>query len=458
MNQDEPDSRFFTNYYTPGATPNFEIKSINAPSRIYRYMNEKDLDFKVDLETSLPLFGTKTKAKYGAAFSNKQRAGQQYKFSVAGISSSFYDGEFSLDGNLGNYIPSNLISTDNPTGIYYSFDLKDSKIGSYTASSNLVAGYAMLDIPVSEKFRVVAGARVEYYMVSVSNNIPKNFSEWKGNDETEMNVLPSLNLTYSLTENTNLRLAASQTVSRPVFREIAPQSFYDYRDAIRYTGNPNLKSCNISNLDLRFEHYFERGEMFALSGFYKYFNAPIERRLDPGSQNPEIVYFNSTASNLFGIEAEFRKGLGFMKLKDFSIGANCTFVHSSIALNAQESLDQQRSTRPMNGQAPYVINTYLSFDNEASKINANLSFNISGEKMWLINSRSTPYVYEMPRAMLNFNIGKGIGEHWSVDFSVDNILNAQSRNAYLGNNNTDATFLGYYSGRSYQIGFKYAIK
>src|SRR5690606_34127232 len=130
--------------------------------------------------------------------------------------------------------------------------------------------------------------------------------------DSYLDVLPSLNLTYKLTEAANLRFAASQTVSRPEFWEIAPFSFYDFDNNWVIEGNPELVRGKTTNLDLRYELYPKAGETVSFSVFYKHFDNPIETYLMPTSGDADYIgYTNSPAAQSIGAELEFRKGLDF---------------------------------------------------------------------------------------------------------------------------------------------------
>ncbi len=454
MKQEEPDNRYFSNNYDE-ANGEYRLQEIDLPTRTFRDISENDIDTKVDFELPFNFRGNKSKFKTGLANVMKDRNGDQMLISMnsGGLNSSDYRGTLELHGNWDEYLKNNVI-TESDKGYYYTFSQSDLTQASYEANSRVTSVYAMADMKINEKLRVVFGARFENYYVKAANKVDENEPTYKGNSTTTNNVLPSLNFTYSLTDNMNLRLAGSQTVARPVFREIAPQSFYDYIAGMRFTGNPNLEPSSITNVDLRWEYFFGRGEMIAISGFYKYFEAPIERRLDPGSAG-EILYFNAEATDLLGVEAEFRKKLDFIGFEGLSFGSNVTLVQSSVRLTENERQWREGSTRPMLGQAPFLINAYLSYSNTKSKFDANLGFNVGGRKMFLITAQNTPYIYEKPRELLNFTMSKGFGDHWSVDLSINNILNAPYEAAYM--EDIEKSSVKYEEGVTYQIGVKYRV-
>ena len=72
------------------------------------------------------------------------------------------------------------------------------------------------------------------------------------------------------------------TVARPQIRELAPYQYYDFLRDRGVEGNPDLKRTRIHNADLRWEWFFDEGQVVAASLFDKRFTNPIELTiLDP---------------------------------------------------------------------------------------------------------------------------------------------------------------------------------
>ncbi|HEX8384768.1 MAG TPA: TonB-dependent receptor, partial [Rubricoccaceae bacterium] len=93
--------------------------------------------------------------------------------------------------------------------------------GSYTATQDVTAGYAMIDTPVSpisRRLRFVGGLRVERSVQRLESTTTNNDSLATRTPYTSF--LPSLNLTYDLGHRTNLRAAYSRSVNRPELREL----------------------------------------------------------------------------------------------------------------------------------------------------------------------------------------------------------------------------------------------
>ncbi len=454
MNQNEPDLRFFE-YLLPNDST-IRIKTNDAPVRFYRDMYEDDYHANLDFELPVTILGDQSKIKVGGSYIKKDRDLDEVKFETQSNVAFF------PLTDINTFLEDNIITADNPTGYYYVADNEQDRNNSYNGKQEIIAAYAMIDMPISEKFRLIAGARLETSDMSVSNKISDTTNNlYKHGEISEIDPLPSLNLIYSVKENMNIRIAGSRTIARPTFKEIGT-NYYDYKTGIFITGNQDLERALITNVDLRWEWFFKPGEKITLSGFYKYFKDPIEQKLSVTTQNYEIKYINTDNAYLYGLEFEFRKKLDFIHIfRNLTIGGNFTYVYSVVKLTEEEQEDTGKEDRPMLGQAPWIVNAYLNYFNNDLGLESNIGFNVSGEKLYLITRGTTPYVYEEPYPSLNFNISKTIGKkkRFTVEGSVSNILDAEYKavHHYEKPVKADYYFLKYKWGREYKIGLKYNI-
>ena len=339
---------------------------------------------------------------------------------------------------------------------------------SYNANENLYAGYLSFDIPV-RKLRIVAGLRFEYSeqkLQGFDRNSPSTPVPIEVNLKTN-DYLPSLNLTYALTDKINLRSSFSQTVSRPELRELAPFGFVDFVTDGDISGNPDLKSSLIQNYDLRLEMYPNAGEIIALSFFYKNFDQPIERVIVPTITAPVPSYTFANAENgaiNYGAEFEFRKNLGFINkiLKNFSLNANVTVVNSKVNLEGTSSAGNELQRR-MQGQSPFTVNTGLYYDNPDLGTSINISYNRSGDKISEVGRIGFKDVYEKGRDQLDFSASQKLFKYFDVKFTAKDILNQDevfTQDVQLNASSTDyveKVVRRYKSGTSYSItlGYKF---
>jgi outer membrane receptor protein involved in Fe transport len=197
---------------------------------------------------------------------------------------------------------------------------------SYTAHSFLNAMYLMTDTKIGSKIRINGGIRIESYNQNFKYIEDGSFEE-KNIDTTNIDLLPSVNFIYELTQKIKFRSSYYKTLSRPEFRELAPFAFYNFVQDNIISGDPYLKRASIHNLDLRFEYYPSSDQSISISGFYKNFINPIEMICRTGTSGaPELYFSNVSKAENFGIEAEAK-----IKLSIFSNNKTHKFL-SNVSL------------------------------------------------------------------------------------------------------------------------------
>lgn len=283
----------------------------------------------------------------------------------------------------------------------------------YFGVSVLNGAFAMFDNKFTEEWRLVWGVRAENFQQFLTTKdvtakrVIVNTEKW--------DILPSFNLTFSPSPKHNIRLAGSQTVARPEFREIAPFSFFDYEVNYAVDGNPDLKRSSILNGDVRYEFYPKAGEGITLGAFYKSFTNPIELRLNPSSvlDRRNYKFYNAQDATTIGAELEIRKNLVSLQDGDAQLSTfvNLTYISSTVTLASTSGGGQAvSSSRPLQGQSPYLMNMGLQYDNSKKGISSSLLYNRIGQRLSLVglNDLGFPDVYERPRDQVDFQLTKKI--------------------------------------------------
>ena len=277
--------------------------------------------------------------------------------------------------------------------------------GSYSAEDAVVAGYAMLDWPLSRSLRVIAGARVERSMVEV--DAQSTVGQPVSTRPTHTDILPSVALNWTLSETQTVRVSGSQTLSRPEYRELAPVMYREVLGGDNVMGNPDLVRTLVRNVDVRWEWYPNAGEAVSVALFAKDFDNPIER-IYLGTSGTRVVSFaNAESARNYGIELELRKGLGFLGewLEASSIFANTTLMSSRIQVN--QSLSGQVETdgnRSMVGQSPYVVNAGISYSTPDRSVSATVLYNVAGRRIASAAELPLPSLYEESRHVLDVSL------------------------------------------------------
>lgn len=290
----------------------------------------------------------------------------------------------------------------------------------YIANSILNAGFLQFDNQITGKFRAVWGLRVENFDQVVGSMVQKDPRHVYSK---VTDFLPGVNLTYKITNQSNLRLSGSQTVIRPEFRELSTFQFYDFDLGATVAGNTKLVRTKVTNFDIRYEMYPRAGELFTFGVFYKYFKDPIEAYFNVGAGGSSTYNFiNADEANSFGAELEFRKKLDFnTALKNFTLQGNVSYIYNRVT-SQTTALD-----RPMQGQSPYLINAGIQYDIEKAGINTTLLFNQIGRRIVFVGGSDQPPIWENPRGILDFQIAKKVIKNkGEVKLNISDIFNQKA--------------------------------
>jgi hypothetical protein len=173
---------------------------------------------------------------------------------------------------------------------------------------------------------------------------------------------------------------------------------------------------------------------------------------------------------LYGIEVEFRKSLGFLSysMNNLFLSGNVTLVQSSIEMtdreyNARKGYEKEGESidnkREMAGQAPYMINAGLSYENSANGIDGGLFYNVNGPTLTVVGGGLFPDVFSEPFHSLNFNINKAIGKERksTLTFNVSNILNDVRENFFNAYNAERQYYTRFGPGVSLSLGIKFNL-
>ncbi|PIQ50364.1 MAG: TonB-dependent receptor [Cytophagales bacterium CG12_big_fil_rev_8_21_14_0_65_40_12] len=474
---EDPDVRKTSFTYSETDTT-FSAGAGGNPSRIWRELEEVNLVGKVDFIRNSTLFLRPGKIKFGASQVYKDR-----DYEILSYDLQFFGAQpdFGID-------PNNVLIEENlfPNGtLYYVSGNNTPNPNAYNSNVYNLAFYGAAEFNPAERLKAILGLRAEKFTQRHTGRDVEFANLGSGNNLVDEKVLdaldlfPSLNLVYSLKEDYNLRFSYSKTIARPSFKELSFAQIIDPLTNRIFNGglfkysdwDGNLVETRIDNLDLRWEAFLPKGQILTVSTFYKKFEKPIELvRIQEQQTSTEYQPRNVGDGTVLGVEVEFKKNLSFLieSAENFSIGGNFTFVESRILmtdreLNARRAFQKDGenidNTRNMAGQAPYIVNFSLGYDNYETGLDAGFFYNVKGSTLFIVGGGLFPDVYAEPFQSLNFNLNKRFGknENTSFNFNVSNILNDKREEVYRGYKTQDQTFTSFSPGRSVSIGLKYSF-
>lgn len=297
-------------------------------------------------------------------------------------------------------------------------------VNPYRGDETVAAGYAMADFDIVPRVRLAGGVRYEGWRSSidvrpvgdtVGQPVRKASNDW----------LPSANLTWTVGDRVNVRLAGYQTVVRPDQREFAPGGYEEVAGEYPVVGNPDLEPGSVWNGDFRIEAYPAPRELLAFSAYYKSFTTPIViTTVYAGLVESRPV--NAASARSYGIELEARKGLGFLGAPSLQLGANLSLVGSDITMAEtfgiyEEGLDFQ-------GLSPYIVNLSATWAPSQPALTASLAFNRFGQRIVRYGTQvgDSPTVNEVEeaRSSVDAKVKLGLWPRLFVSLSGTNLSNA----------------------------------
>ncbi len=294
-----------------------------------------------------------------------------------------------------------------------------------------ISGAAYMSLKLTKgKFNLLAGLRAEAgRMILTSYDKIYDFTTVSKNYDF-FDLCPSINASYNISKNDLIRVAYGKSVNRQEFRELSSSVYFDFNLFSDVKGNPSLKQATIHNIDLRFEHYPSNNEYVTLALFYKNFRNPIEwTYLDAGGSYT-YTFENALAANNLGIEADIKRDLSFMNLKNFSVGLNAAYIYSKVKFDSTRSLERARA---MQGQSPYLVNAALFYDNNDLGLSAAILYNRIGKRIVGVGRADTgsgasvnndvPDTYELSRDIIDMSLSKNLWKNTEIKISAKDIFN-----------------------------------
>lgn len=444
--RDEPDLREVFRGLTPNGQ--YIFSGIGSSGiRFFSGLNDRIYEPQADL--TIPFFKGKYTGvfKFGFRGTFRERDFQARRFRFMPQQTSTLD----------LYAPSNqLFAPENirPSGFQIiEFTRATDK---YDASMDIYAGYGLVDVAIGQKWRLLAGLRIEaaeQTVTTLDNLVPNARPTLATLANTD--PAPGVNLTYNLSPRQNLRFSWSRTVSRPDFRELSPFDFNNTLGGFVTQGNPNLRRATVNNSDARWEWFPGGRQLIAASFFAKTFTDPIEQTVLL-SNDLRQTFVNAKGARNIGIELEARRSLGTFhpRLRAFTLGGNFTFVDSNIDIRLEDAQILTSQSRPLLGQSRYVGNGMLEWRLPKWRSEARFNANYVSRRLSDVGTFQLPDIYQEGNVFLDFVYQVTLDERgrWAVRFEGENLAN----NNYQWSQG-DFVQRRYRLGRTYQLGLTYTI-
>jgi outer membrane receptor protein involved in Fe transport len=398
--RDEPDLRETLYQQNINGTGAFLLADESQSGfRMFNGLEDDTLDVAANWSLLKAVSGRSAQFKVGANYVQRTRDFSSRRF-------RFIPNSANTGGSVGINLaqtPETLFASSN-IGSIFRFNEETRPVDAYDGETKTMAGYGMVDIALSDKARIVGGARVENYDQQVNTFDP--FGLFLGKVSAQIkntDIYPGANFIYTVRNDTNFRVSYSRTVNRPEFRELAAFEFTDVVGSRAVRGNPELTRALIQNVDARLERLSGGRDVLAISGFFKDFDAPIERVVIAGAQ-PIVTFQNAQSARNLGLELEAARQFG----SNFFVNLNYTFVDSTITLAPAQRTVQTSLERPLAGQSKNLFNAMAELS--VRGVSARVLYNYFGDRISDVGSNEAPDIIEQGRGSLDVVLAKRFGK------------------------------------------------
>lgn len=252
-------------------------------------------------------------------------------------------------------------------------DSLETQAKAYDAKQRIAAAYLMYAANFTSKLSLSAGLRYEYLEVEARD--PRDTVRFD-----DINLLPSINLTYRLRRDRQFRFSFYSAVGRPSYATYRPQlaeslALIEVDQFSR--SNDDILSTKSQNIDLAFERYGRRDGLFTVGLYGKFLDNPTVRVSESdfdGQGRPTYVtsLINADRANVFGFEVGFYQNLGFLQTSLRHCNLNGTYNFNAFSVDNPGGVDD---ALPL-AQAPrQSANLSFVYSNPNTRLNLVLAAN-----------------------------------------------------------------------------------
>lgn len=299
----------------------------------------------------------------------------------------------------------------------------------FTAELRTEAAYLQTQAGLGDSFDLSIGARYERAEQWVQ---PRQVFDTLTNSGAATRlendyILPGATLTWRLPEGMQLRFNASKTISRPQFRELMFQSYFDPESNRRYRGNPLLVDGEFFNAESRFEWYFAPEERISAAAFYKKIDRPIEAFTGFDDNTPVTSFANAPVAILHGAEVELQKYFALDTWSDSAFWAsrravvigNYTFTDSKIGVDPDDTVavfgttlqpasNFFRDGSQLTGQSDHLVNLQLGLEQTGNLSQQTILLSYASDRVTSRGAAGLPDIYESPGLRVDVVLRQGL--------------------------------------------------
>ncbi|MGA9658580.1 MAG: TonB-dependent receptor [Asticcacaulis sp.] len=431
----------------------YKSKEAELESDHYREtLNQASVDYTLPSS----LFGGDTTWKMGVKFSDRhKKSNVEYRlYDAKGLTLSdylsyeadpLYDGRYPFGPTVNFEKSIDDATAKDLLELNLEDSVPDELGGDYDVSEKIMAGYLQATIK-NGNLTLVPGLRVEHTQTKSAGkefdvadftseaDLDMGFNSFGKKSYTDL--FPSLVGRYDFNEDTLVRFAATTSIGRPNYVDLAPTVNLSRDDDELEAGNPDLNPLKSVNLDAGFERYFGRGGMVAVSAFYKDIQDPIfQTQFTADNTTINGTVYNGTmitqpknlkSAKVSGVEFNFVMQYDMLPAPFDGLG-------TSFNLTLQDSSTDGAQGR---GDVPliYTSKTTGTAQITYEKYNwtARIAYSYRSKFLDTLGSDASEDIYTAGRGKVDLKIGYAVNKNWQVFVEGKNLNEAVWRR-YIGN-------------------------
>ncbi len=279
-----------------------------------------------------------------------------------------------------------------------------SDAANYNLQERVSSGYIMNTMELGSRFHLQTGLRFEatnttdtgYLVVNDANGNYVSTTPQRGSG-SYINPLPSVQLRYTIDNNSDIRAVYGRGISRPDPYQLVPYITLD-QSTTPYTvniGNTALVAEHANDYDVLYERYLPSVGMIEAGYFYKALSSPIygQQSIIPAIGSPlsqayagDLVLqeVNGDHANVQGIEFAYQQHLTYLPgvLGAARLNANITYTASK-----NYNLTGRTDSPALVGQAPLSWNIGPAYATKRALVTMGISHN--GANIYAYQYQST---------------------------------------------------------------------
>lgn len=358
----------------------------------------------------------------------------------------------------------------------------------FSVTEDILAGYVMGQMQISDAFSVIAGARFEKTKLNSDGTISETLRtcddpECENTTTTPIglgaittstsytDILPSLHFSYQPSDELIMRLAFTKALKRPAFDQNRPNiniATIEQDDGTYLRGyvggNPDLETLRANQFDFLVSWYptdslaitggvFYKdikdfivsvalsGDDVALAGF------PVADGTIDGGYDSVLTFINGDEATISGIELSYFQA--FAALPGIFVDANATWTDSESKI----PLIDPDKIYTLPDQPDFIGNFSIGYENR--KLTLRLSGNYVGEKLETVASDSAMDEIRQSRFSVDFGVRYNINEMFQVYADAINLNEAKDVRVFRNGDNAPRMFERVQDyGRTFQLGVR----